>query len=100
MAAKYDDHDGRLRGRGLQARRMRLWAKAAGRCAMCHCLTGIAKDSMHPFNLDHRVPLYKGGEDIEDNLQLLCVPCHDKKTQTDMGNSERVAFSKEGRVVW
>lgn len=33
-----------------------------------------------PWFLDHRVPLFKGGQDVSSNRQRLCKPCHDAKT--------------------
>ena len=35
--------------------------------------------------VDHVVPLCKGGTDALDNLAALCVPCHEAKTARDMG---------------
>ena len=35
--------------------------------------------------VDHIVPLYKGGTDAWANLQSLCDPCHKDKTAEDMG---------------
>lgn len=35
--------------------------------------------------LDHIVPLFKGGADDDSNLQGLCSPCHAAKTAEDMG---------------
>lgn len=72
MAARFDDSDGRLRGRALQARRLRKWTEAGGLCATCGGLTEYPKG----FELDHRVPLFKGGPDTEDNLQILCIEDH------------------------
>lgn len=96
MTAKYDNTDGRLRGRALQARRLRVWS-ADPHCKGCGKLTDYLTDS---FQLDHKVPLYKDGEDTDENTQVLCPPCHDKKTMRDMGYKERVEFDKEGRVKW
>lgn len=93
--AKYDNNDGRLRGRGLQARRLRVWRKDP-HCQMCGRLASYPDG----FQLDHKVPLYKGGDDEDENCQVLCVPCHDKKTMTDLGYRERLEFSKDGHVVW
>lgn len=36
------------------------------------------------FELDHITPLYLGGEDTEDNCQILCFDCHSNKTKHDM----------------
>jgi len=44
-------------------------------CRTC----GSAED----LEKDHIVPLAKGGADIVDNTQMLCGPCHDKKTVAD-----------------
>ena len=35
-------------------------------------------------HVDHRVPLYLGGTNAADNLQVLCVSCHKRKTRADM----------------
>ncbi|MCP1646981.1 5-methylcytosine-specific restriction endonuclease McrA [Pseudomonas nitroreducens] len=38
------------------------------------------------FELDHKVPLYLGGADTEENCQILCCGpgnCHDRKTRSD-----------------
>ena len=41
---------------------------------------------------DHKVPTSKGGTDDMGNLQWLCVPCHDAKT-------ERESAEAQGRKV-
>jgi 5-methylcytosine-specific restriction protein A len=38
-------------------------------------------------DVDHIVPIFKGGQDVEDNVQILCKPCHKRKTHTDCGYS-------------
>lgn len=95
--AKFDNLDGRLRGAAGVARRLRIWSKNP-HCAMCGKLT----DYPSGFQIDHKVPLYKGGADQDENLQVLCSPsgCHDKKTLADMGLKERTEFDQNGRVVW
>jgi 5-methylcytosine-specific restriction endonuclease McrA len=35
------------------------------------------------FDIDHQVPLFKGGADSYENLQALCVPCHRNKTAVE-----------------
>lgn len=71
----------RMTGRALQARRLRIWAQDP-HCAMCGRLVAL-----HEFDLDHRVPLYQGGQDVDANCQVLCnVPdggCHRRKTAED-----------------
>jgi 5-methylcytosine-specific restriction enzyme A len=95
-SAKYDNTDGRLRGRALQARRLRVWSLDP-HCQKC----GKLVDYPDGFALDHINPVFKVGEDLDDKaVQCLCHPCHDKKSLADMGYRERVEFDKEGRVKW
>ena len=96
MAAKYDNTDGRLRGRSLQARRLRVWTKDP-HCQHCKKLV----DYPDGFHLDHIVMVDKAGENLDDKaVQVLCPPCHDKKTITDMGYRERLEFDNKGHVKW
>lgn len=72
----------RVSGRALQKRRLKLWTIEPC-CAMCGRLT----DWPGGFELDHRVPLFKGGLDVDSNLQVLCSGldgCHAKKTRADL----------------
>lgn len=99
MSAKYDPTDGRLRGRALQARRLRMWTKVQGKCAMCGKLT----DYPDSFQLDHINPVHKAGEDLSDEaVQVLCTlpdgsgGCHAKKTAKDLGLRVRQECDAEG----
>jgi len=49
--------------------------------------------------VDHVVPLHKGGEDNERNLQTLCKRHHDAKTRADMGWSTRPGCDASGLPV-
>jgi 5-methylcytosine-specific restriction protein A len=92
-SAKYDPNDGRLRGRKLQARRLRVWTKNP-HCAMCGRLT-VYPDGFH---LDHIAAVHKVGEDMNDAaVQILCVhPCHDIKTASDMGIRYKQPIGEDG----
>lgn len=98
-AAKFDNEDGRLRGRAGVARRLRIWRNHP-HCAMCGRLTEYGQGVINPFHIDHKMPLYKGGEDTDQNCQVLCVPCHDSKTEKDMGYRPGPKFDRDGRVQW
>ena len=63
--------DRRITGRRLQARRKDIWLRDPA-CAMCGRVVGYPSG----FELDHIVPLFMGGEDAEDNCQVLCVEVH------------------------
>ena len=106
--AKYDNKDGRLRGRRLVAARLRIWSKDP-HCAMCRKLVELAYKSRNPFELDHIKAKSDGGSDDDDNLQVLCVSfdadgnksgCHVDKTNKEQGYTERAKFDEQGRVVW
>ncbi|MHB8123997.1 MAG: HNH endonuclease signature motif containing protein [Desulfuromonadaceae bacterium] len=92
----YDNTDGRLRGRKLQAARLRIWS-ADPHCARCRKLVAYP----HGFELDHITALHKDGStNDDDNMQVLCPSCHQSKTAQDMGFKERSKFDAQGRVVW
>lgn len=79
--------DRRITGRRLQARRLEMWL-ANPHCAEC------GRWVVFPggFELDHKVSLALGGEDVEANCQILCVDspdgrevgCHRRKTADDL----------------
>lgn len=58
----------RMTGRKLQSRRLRLWSKDP-HCASCRRVTQYPDG----FELDHKVPLFLGGADTDENCQILCV---------------------------
>lgn len=76
--------DARIRGRRLQRIRehhFRLYPL----CALC-----ISQDPPRysvATQLDHKVPLHKGGKEQASNRQGLCYDCHAAKTDDDLGRS-------------
>ena len=99
----HDNTDGRLRGRKLQAARLRIWSNDP-HCARCRKLVAYPSG----FELDHKQALFKEGGNDDDNMQVLCVAlrdgiktgCHIIKTNEDLGRKERAKFDAQGRVVW
>jgi len=51
---------------------------SGGRCALC----GVTKDE-RPLNVDHIIPLSRGGKSTKDNLQVLCSRCNRTKSNKD-----------------
>ena len=105
---RFDNTDGRLRGRKLQATRLRIWSNSPY-CARCKRLVVFPGG----FELDHiqaiSTTAEQAGINNDDNLQVLCIQvgmhgtktgCHIDKTAEDMGYCKRVAFDSDGRVVW
>jgi len=69
----------RVRGRALQQRRARLFARSP------YCVHCIARGIYFTRATirDHVIPLAEGGADDETNEQALCGPCSDAKTNEE-----------------
>jgi hypothetical protein len=50
-----------------------LYKGQDGCCAYCHCLLGAA------YEIEHKVPVSRGGSSWPDNLALACGPCNRRK---------------------
>lgn len=61
------------------------------RCAMC----GERPASMRDVQFDHIVGLWIGGEDVPENLRMLCVACH--KIETKREAKERAKVNRLAR---
>lgn len=48
----------------------------------------------HPMTIDHIVPLFAGGPNTIDNVQLLCNACHAQKSK---GENKRYPFSSKDK---
>jgi 5-methylcytosine-specific restriction endonuclease McrA len=52
-------------------------------CQMCRCKVEMLKEyAPNQASVDHIVPLSRGGLHVEENLQLACVTCNSKKSDT------------------
>lgn len=65
----------------LEARRYRRQVERAlanDEMVICYRCGRFVGDYLK-YEIDHIVPLAKGGRDVMENLQLLCVDCHQDK---------------------
>ena len=74
----------RIRGRELQRRRVRLFARFPW-CALCP-----KRGTRNLATIrDHKIPLAEGGRDDETNEQGLCQTCSDFKTREESARGVR-----------
>ncbi|MGW3674625.1 HNH endonuclease [Streptomyces sp. NPDC005166] len=69
------------RGHNAAAALRRAVRRAGG--ADCGWCRGFYRPSN--LDIDHVLPLAKGGDDVESNVQALCKRCHAAKTAVDFG---------------
>lgn len=69
----------RLRGRRGQERRERILNRDS--CICRHCSKPFPKNELI---VDHIIPLFEGGADKDDNLQLLCLHHNAIKTRKEL----------------
>ena len=83
--------DKRWTGAKLQAWRLRI-LRAEPLCRHCAAkgLVVVAQE------VDHIIPLEKGGTYEDSNAQPLCIPCHQAKTAQDRGYKPRQACGVDG----
>lgn len=65
--------------------RLEIWVRAKGCCEGCG-----ARLKAGEGDYDHRIAQAHGGENTVENGQLLCRPCHGKKTGNDKGITEKL----------
>lgn len=75
--------DNRIRGRAGQAIRKRRLARTGGLCERCleHGRTAIATV------VNHKIPLARGGLDVDENTENLCGPCDEEVTAEQFGKA-------------
>ena len=81
----------RLRGRAAVERRRR-WLSANPLCVAC-----LEAGRYTPATeVDHIVPLHRGGPDDPGNLQSLCSQCHARKTDADLNRTGKAGADANG----
>jgi len=57
--------------------KLQIGASQSWRCNICH------NQLKSTYHIDHIIQICRGGTNVEDNLQALCVECHAHKTQRE-----------------
>lgn len=81
----------RMTGRRLMERNAK-WLKANPLCLACKEQDGIVTAGQQ---VDHIIPLWKGGADHESNLQSLCIEHHKAKTAIEAAERAKGTGSVE-----
>lgn len=67
-------------------------------CQQCLRDGRLTPLKVRPYDhaVDHIIPKAKGGTDDPDNLQSLCAPCHDAKTEADLDRRKARQVGPDG----
>jgi 5-methylcytosine-specific restriction endonuclease McrA len=80
-SAKYRGQAGKITGSGLLA----IWLTQNGLTSFdCRC--AICGATVSDWEIDHIVPIAKGGSHDTENIQFLCKQCHVAKSRTEKPN--------------
>jgi 5-methylcytosine-specific restriction protein A len=74
----------RIRGRELQRRRAKLFAREP-LCRLCKAHGRVTAATIR----DHIKPLAEGGTDADSNIQPLCLDCSDAKTAAESARGRK-----------
>ena len=94
MWEKRDYDKLRLRGRKSVERRKR-WLRENPLCVHCQAQGRVRAAT----ELDHIVPLFKGGAEDPTNLAGLCHDCHLEKSLAEKGHTQRPTIGVDGFPV-
>lgn len=92
QTGEYVERVVRITGRRLVERNRRFQRKHP----LCKRCTEKHQRVRHGTQVDHVIPLAKGGRDVESNLQNLCDDCHVEKTAEDFGKQVWPRITADG----
>src|SRR5206468_12623880 len=72
--------------------RLYLWDRAGRKCEGCTIDLAFSKKATH-WEIDHKIPIFRGGLSDWENLQVLCIECHRKKTGKEKSESVAMRWS-------
>lgn len=84
-----------------EALRQKIIERAGNRCGYCQTQAEVIGQ---PMQIDHIIPEAAGGETVEENLWLACVPCNQYKgistTALDPQSGQTVPLFNPSTQVW
>jgi hypothetical protein len=86
------NHEYDSRVLGSRFLRLVVFERARGRCEGCD----QAQDWRAPprtWEVDHRIPVFRGGKTKLDNLQMLCLSCHNVKTNAEKSEAAKARWA-------
>lgn len=66
-------------------RRLAIYLRDGGRCQACNAKVGKGE-----YHIDHDEQRWLAGDDSDENLRVLCIPCHKPKTAKDASERAKV----------
>ena len=70
--------------RALMTKKLRESIKRRDNYTCCNCGNSIYKEPNLLLEIDHIIPIVKGGQTVENNLQTLCWKCNRAKSDKIM----------------
>lgn len=86
------------RSLGYPMARLVLW-DIAGECCQ-KCSKPLSFNAKREWEVDHVIPVSLGGQTSYDNLQVLCVECHEEKSRPERGIANSKRFDGMKSVRW
>lgn len=69
-------------------------------CGLCQCHRCRESGALKlASEVDHIVPVHKGGSDSDDNLQAINVECHKHKTAIEQGKRRKPLIGPDGYPI-
>src|SRR5690606_1371387 len=87
------------RGTSGLVTRLMIWTKTDGCCASCGCALQF-DESPRRWNIDHKVPVFKGGTTNYWNLEALCHSCHRTKSAAEKSEATRTRYREHKSRRW
>jgi 5-methylcytosine-specific restriction endonuclease McrA len=89
-----------MRGCGSLAKRVMIAFKSDYCCSKCKSPLKMTQGDRWSWQVDHIIPVLLGGDGAYDNMQALCVPCHDKKSSSEKSIAGKIRGKSSKSDRW